>query len=314
MSKTDKLMQELNEGGLYGSDMGYVRSALEKGIAPEQIRKFWNDTDYLTFRCIVRALSKGLEMPVAEYFLGNKELSYDAKNELIDGLFKNQITLVQAEKYIAPEYTGAQVRGLCELFGAVPEDTAKQYATQPFRLRQLEWIAYGYKHGYPEELMDMYARPEITSTVMQTVCELADASIEPERISFVLVPGLDVRQRNIIKEAILDGVPANILKICARKNLLLENMHYIIYGYKNGLDELQLLRIADCKYRGRNLYEELIREKGNEPRRPKKPWDEEKHIEGMTYDSLLSAVRNMSSSFTGTQRKELVDAVLYGDI
>lgn len=293
-----------NLNGYANYDKQLVENAFKKGASVEQIESLQDKANsILEFRPAVAALAAGLDISFAKYLV-SADLGYDAREEALKG-FKNGVSLEQAQSYFHNDDEGSQIEGMCRLLLSTTEENAAPYLRQSFRLRQYECIAHGFKHGYTEEQLELYAKPEIRAHTMQIACELIDKHISNEIVKVLIEPAPNSEQLDILRDAALEGVPVSVLKICAKKNYLPLKMRLIIQGYKEGFSEVQLLQLADTKiYDTSTVFEKIKTEN----------MEEKTVCTSDTYESLKSSLIELSGSLNGAQKKELINILLFGEI
>ena len=293
----EKFLERVNSS----YDKNRVEEAFLAGASVEQVQKLWDmSASIINFRPAICALAEGFDMSYAEY-LARPDLKYNG--DIILRSFKKGVTLEQAKAYFSGKDESSQIEGRSELLINTTEEKAAPYLKQPFRLRQYECIVYGFKNGYTEEQIALYAKPEIKTRTMQIACKLIDNHTDNKTIQLITEQPFSNEQLDVLAEAAMDKVPASIIKLCAKRNSLPSKMRAIIQGYKEGFTEIQLFQLADAK----NYEVGEVFERTKAENREKKPV-----CAAESYESLKSSLTEMAGSLTGAQKKELVDILLFG--
>jgi len=314
MSKEEyiKKLQEKN-GGYSNYEIDLAEKALDTGATVEQVNHLWENCDgVLTFRNAIGALIAGFPMPYAQYFL-DSDIAYSPGNAVLRG-FKEGITLEQAQKYFTKELGESQIQGMCELLLATSEENAAPYLSQPFRLRQFQSIAHGFKNGYTMEQIALYAKPEVNSHTMQAVCKMIDRGISKEIIKCIVDASLNTKQLELVSDAVFDDVPLSVLKLICKKNCLLQKMQYILQGHKEGFSDIQLLQLSNGRHpRELDRLYNMIKTPDTAQQPASVHTSAGQICEVMSYDILRSNVIQMLPFLTAAQKKELTNLILFGE-
>ena len=288
---------------LYGYEKDKVAKAFDRGVTVEDMDCLWNGCkDILTLRVAVGALAKGLGMPYAEYFVRNEnDLGYTEMEEVLRS-FEQGVTLEQALKYFSKEHKDGRIAGMCELLLSTSEEDAAPYLTQPFRMRQFQSIAHGFRRGYTNEQITMYAKPEVRANTMQIICNLIDDGHgDMDVLKIILCQPWKNLQLDRLVDAIYDHVPTSVLKLAANRKYTGYKRLLIMQGYKEGLPMEDLMKLADeANYNVESLYKKLLEAKEHKPA-----------ASSATYEDLVENIRKMV--FTAEQKKELTELILFGD-